>query len=324
MHLPRSIRAVALFAVALACSLPATGCGTKKKRAGLTIEQLRTRALAERTPDRQARELVKVARLQARSSDGAGASQTLSKARGLLASKPGADEAADATAVDPSVAGPILVDIAEVYAVVGERATAKDALAQARRLLPTIDDPVIRCRMLAEAGGIYGAKATGLGDAAGARAALAEAGSLADEIEERFRPDSLAAVATGYLTAGLAKDATATVEALEQLARSATDRPKAEALAVAATVRGQAGDATAARTLLDEAGAAAKAITGPENRVYALLSVARATGELGERKAAFALLAEAEKSAGKVGDADAQKNALQRVRAAQAALQKRK
>jgi hypothetical protein len=324
MRLPRSIRAVAILATALACALPATGCGGKKKRPGLTIEQLRDRALAEKTPERRARELVKVARLQTRSSDGGGASQTLSKARSLVAAQPAAADAPDAKPVDPAVAGPILVDIAEVYALVGERATAKDTLAQARRLLPAIDDPVIRCRMLAEAGGIYGAKSTGLADATSARGVLADAGALADEIEERFRPESLAAVATGYLAAGLSKEASATAESLEQLARSAADRPKAEALAVAATVRGRTGDATAAQALLDEAGAAARAIAGPENRAYALVSVARATGELGERQAALALLAEAEKSAGKVGDADAQKNAMDRVRAAQAALEKRK
>jgi len=197
-------------------------------------------------------------------------------------------------------------------------------LAQARRLLPAIADPVIRCRMLAEAGGIYGAKSTGLADAASARGALVEAGTLAEGIEERFRPESLAAVATGYLTAGLAKEASATADTLEQLARSAADRPKAEALAVAATVRGQTGDAAAAQALLDEAGQAARAISGPENRAYALVSVARATGAVGERQAALVLLKEAEKSAGRVGDADAQKNALERVRAAQAELEKRK
>ena len=322
MRLPRAIRDVAIFAAALACALPATGCGGRKKRAGLTIQQLRDRALAEKTPERQARELVKVARLQARATDGAGASQTLSQARGLLAAPSGSGD--DAAAVDPALAGPIIVDIAEVYAAVGERATAKDVLAQARRLLPAIDDPVIRCRMLAEAGGIYGAKSTGLTDAASARHALVEAGALADEIEERFRPESLAAVATGYLTAGLSKEASATADALEQLARSAADRPKAEALAVAATVRGQTGDAAAARALLDEAGTAARAIAGPENRAYALVSVARASGALGERRAASGLLKDAEKSAGRVGDADAQKNALERVRAAQAELEKRK
>ena len=322
MRLPRTVRAIVILAAALACALPASGCGGRKKRAALTIQQLRDRALAEKTPERRARELVKVARLQARATDGAGASQTLSQARGLLAAPSGSGD--DVTAVGPALAGPIIVDIAEVYAAVGERATAKDVLAQARRLLPAIDDPVIRCRMLAEAGGIYGAKSTGLADAASARGARVDAGRLADEIEERVRPESLAAVATGYLTAGLSKEASATADALEQLARSAADRPKAEALAVAATVRGQTGDAVAARALLDEAAQAARAIAGPENRAYALVSVARATGALGERQAALVLLKDAEKSAGRVGDADAQKNALERVRAAQAELEKRK
>lgn len=319
------IRAVAIVAAIAVCVVPGTGCGGAKKKSGPTIEQLRARALAEPVPERQARELVKVARLQARASDGTGASQTLSKSRGVLTGRsPPAEDAASATAVAPSVAGPILVDIAAVYALVGERAIAKDTLAQVRRLVPAIDDPVVKSGMLAEAGGIYGDKSTGLAEAATARTVLAEAAALAAEVDERFRPGALAAVATGYLTAGLAADASATADALEELARAADDRPKAEALAVAATVRGQAGDGDAARSLLAEAGAAAKAIAGAENRAYALVSVARATGAVGDRAAALALLQEAENAAGKVGDADAMKNALQKVRGAQAELEKRK
>jgi hypothetical protein len=178
--------------------------------------------------------------------------------------------------------------------------------------------------MLAEAGGIYGAKTGGLGDTSNARKVLAEAAGLTDQIEERFRPESLAAVAMGYVTAGLAKDASEKVANLETLARSAEDRPKAEGLAVAATVRGQTGDKDGAKALLDEAGEAAKAIGGHENRTYALLAVARATSSVGERKAALGLVTAAEKSAAKIGDPEAQKNALEKVRVLRGDIDKRK
>ena len=321
MRLQRFMRGVAIIATVLVCFLAAAGCGSKKKRAGLTIEQLRARALAQQGPENQARELVKVARLQARSSDSTGAAQTLSKARGLIAPKATAE---DGKSVDPAAAGPLLVDIAEVYARVGERATAKDTLAQVRRLVPEIADPVAKARMLAEAGGIYGAKSTGLADTSTARTVLAEAATIAAAVDERFRPEPLAAVAMGYLTAGFATEAAATAGALEQLATSAADRPKVEALAVAATVRGQTGDSDAARALLDDAGATAKAIAGAENRAYAILSVARAAGGCGDRDGALRLLDQAEKAAGAIGDADSQRNVTERIRAARTELEKRK
>ena len=391
MRLPEPLRTAAVLAAVLACLLPAVGCGGSKgkKKGGLTIAERIAKAQEEKTPESRARELAKVARVQARSGDNSGAAKTLSDARSLLTPKPpkkapppepatesapeaaggeppadapadaaappadgaaapaegdaapaAADAPADAPAdaaptepappaepevrIDPTLAGPVLVDIGSVYALVGERSTAKDVLAQARKLLPGIDDKIVKSRMLAEAGGIYGAKTAGLSDAATARRVLAEAAGIADEVEERFRPESLAAVATGYVTAGLAKDAAATVATLETLARGAEDRPKVEGLAVAATVRGQTGDKEGAQTLLAEAGEAAKAIDRAENRAYALLSVARATSGMGDRKGAIGLLKAAEKAAQKVGDPEAQKTALEKVRALQVEVEKKK
>jgi hypothetical protein len=401
---------VALLAALAACSTP--GCGGKK-RSALTTAQRLERARAEPTDEGRARELTKVARMQARSMDRSGARSTLSEARALLTPKaprpapppppppaegaapadaaapaegaapadaaapvegaapadgsapadaaaaPAADAAADAAPADgaapaadaaaagepppadaapapeppppepvrtvnPVLAGPILVEIAALYAEIGERGTARDVLSQVMKLAPKIDDLVVKATMLAEAGGIYGAKSGGLADPGTARRALAEAATFTDSIEERFRPQALAAVALGYVEAGLAKDAAEKVGALEELARSAADRPKAEGLAVAARVRAQAGDEDAAKALLDEAAAAAKGIVGQENRAYALVSVATATAAAGDRKAALSLLAEAEKSATKVGDAEAQKDALERVRAQRSEIERRK
>ena len=378
MRPPESLRAVAILATCIACLLPAAGCGggKSKKGGGLTIAQRLEKARAEATPESQARELVKVARLQSRSSDNSGAAKTLSEARALLTPKPPqppprkepspetvapeqaaegdaapaggaapgetpppADAAAAPSAeppaepappaepekvIDPLLAGPTLVEIAAVYALVGERSTAKDTLSQVNKLLEKIDDAVVKTRMLAEAGGIYGAKTGGLGDAANARRTLAKAVTLSEQIDERFRPEALAAITTGYVTAGLAKDAADTVAKLETLARSADPRPKAEGLAVAATVRGQTGDTDGAKDLLAEAGEAAKSIDGAENRAYALLSVARATSGVGDRKGALGLVKAAEKSAQKVGDPEAQKTALEKVRAVEIEIEKRK
>ena len=76
--------AVALFAALVVCST--SGCGGKK-RSPLTIAQRLERARAEPTDEGRARELTKVARLQARSMDRSGARTTLSEARGLLTPK---------------------------------------------------------------------------------------------------------------------------------------------------------------------------------------------------------------------------------------------
>jgi tetratricopeptide (TPR) repeat protein len=228
-----------------------------------------------------------------------------------------------ARVVNPVLAGPILVEIAGLFAQIGERTTARDVLSQVMKLAEQIDDPVVKATMLAEAGGIYGAKTGGLSEVGKARKALDAAATCTDSIEERFRPQALAAVALGYVEAGLTEQAAEKVGALEELARSAADRPKAEGLAVAARVRAQAGDKEAAKALLDEAASAAKGIVGHENRAYALVSVATATVAAGERKAALALVAEAEKSANKIGDAEAQKEALERVRAQRGDIERR-
>ena len=130
---------------------------------------------------------------------------------------------------------------------------------------------------------------------------------------------ALAAVATGCLAAGVSDVAGELVETLEKSARALEDgRPKVEALVAAANVHIEQKKPDAAKPLLDEAAAGAKAIEGNENRAYALVTVALATNASGDKKAALALLKEADKSASKVGDADAQKNAAEKVRAAEA------
>ena len=58
------------------------------------------------------------------------------------------------------------------------------------------------------------------------------------------------------------------------------------------------------------------------NKAYALIAVGNAANVACDKKAAAALAAEAEKTTGKIADPEQQKDALQDVRALQAAIKK--
>jgi len=253
-----------------------------------------------------------VARVQAKSGDKAGAIRTLAEARGTIA-----DDA------DAAIYAPRLIDIAAAYATVAEKNSAREAIDTAAAMTERLGDPVARVNSLAKIGEVYGAKEAGLADAVKAKKVLGEAADLAagEDISDRFRPQALAAVALGYANANLAGDADAVTEKLESLADGLQDlRPKAEALAAAANVRARSGAKEKATALLAEAAKAAKAIDGSANKAFALLAVARAMKAAGDTAGATALAAEAEKAAAKIGDPEQQKEALQDVRAMQAAL----
>jgi tetratricopeptide (TPR) repeat protein len=299
--------------------LPATGCGTKKPK-GKTIAQQLDEARKEKTPDAQARKLVRVARTQFRSGDKAGAGKTLAEATGLIP--------ADGEAV---VCGPRLVEIASLYADMEDRQPARDVLKRAVDRAPDIGDTISRIRLLADAGAVYGAKmgAGGVGDKTAARTTLAAAVEATGTVEERFKAQALAAIALGYARADLAKEAGQMVQELEASAKAVAEfRPKAEALAAAARVRFQTGAKDEAAQLLAEAADAAKKIEdrgiAAENRAYALLSVAAAYLAAGDAKAAGGLLTLAEKSSSQVPDPEGQKNALDKVRALQADAERKK
>jgi hypothetical protein len=369
----------AVVPLLLLAALPLTGCGGGKKPTMTIADRLR-RAEAQPTPDGQAREFARIARLQLQSADYSGAEKTVGRARQVYlemtmpvreavpeevvpepvadapAAEPAPEPATDAPATDtpaadtptddtptaeppaaedtaaespalPSVNaaiwGPLLVEIAAVYADAGSKGPARDVLKDAASLAPEIDDDVSRASLLAGIGGIYGSQTSS--DAALARANLKKAAQLAEGVESRFRAEALAAVAMGYVKAGLAKEAGDMVATLERSARDVeSPRARAEGLAAAANVRALAGDADAATQLLGDAADAAKGIEGAENRTYALVAVANATADAGDRKGALSLLAEAEKSANRVPDPDAQKNALERVRQLKTELERRR
>lgn len=296
----------------LLLAAPLAGCGGTKKKAPLTIAERLSRARQETAPGGKPRELAKVARLQAKSGDRAGAIATLSEARSTIA-----DDA------DPAVFAPRLMDIAAAYATLAEKNSAREAIAAATALAAQLTDPVARVSVLAKIGEVHGGREGGLGDPTTAKKVLAEAADLAagDGVGDRFRPQALAAVALGYANAGLAADAEAVATTLESLAAGLGDlRPKAEALAAAANVRARSGAREKAAALLAEAAKAARQIDGAANKAFALLAVARATKAAGNPVDAKALAAEAEKAATKIGDPEQQKEALQDIRSLQAAL----
>jgi len=309
-------RVLLVILVGLALLAPVAGCGgTKKKtkKGGLTVKQQLEKAEKESTPDRQAAAYLKVARKQLASGDRTGAKDSARKALDKVSGEGEAGQFA-----------PRLVEIAAFLAESGEKKPAKDALVKAVGLAAKIDDPVRRAGVLSEAGGVYGDKAKGIGDGKAARDALAEATKAADAADERFRAEALAAVALGYTRSGLADAASDMVGRLEEAAKGLEEpRAKAEALAAAANVKAQTGKQDQAKALLDEAAKAAKSVERAESKAYALLAVATALDANGATKEALALLKEADKAANKVGEPDAMKTIVDKVRALTMALEKK-
>jgi tetratricopeptide (TPR) repeat protein len=301
-----------ILACCLAAALPAAGCGSKQ--GPLTIAERIQRAKQLPTPEGRAGELARVAGLRAKAKDKKGAEQTLGDA---LAEVPEAGQ--------PLICVPILLEIAETYADIGQKASARRAVESAATMIARVEDPKSRSALLAQLGVIQGSKDAGLGDARAGKKSLDEAAKLAlNDVSERFRGEALAAVAMGYADAGLAADAQEMIGALEELAGGLDElRPKAEAFAAAAAVRAAGGDKAAAGDLLAKAAAAAQGIKDfPTNRVYALVAVAKALVANGDVPGAVKLLADAEQTASKVPDPEQQKAAIKLVRVLQAKLDK--
>jgi tetratricopeptide (TPR) repeat protein len=303
-----SIRSCLVITVGLAALLPTAGCGTKKKPA-LTIEQRLKNAEKEKTPDRQAAALLKVARSQFAANQETEAKQTAAKALAKLTGEG-----------DANLFAPRLVDVAGFLAEVGDRKPAREALTQACGLIDTIEDPVRKAKLFADAGAIYKANT----DSAQAKEMLKKAADAAASVEERFRADALAAVALGYTRSGLADAASDVVDKLLEAAKTLEEpRAKAEALSAAAGVQAQTGKKKQATLLLEEAETAAKSVDRAESRAYALLAVALATSGNGDNKQALALLKEADKAADKVPEPVSQKKIVDKVRATMADVEKK-
>ena len=230
-------------------------------------------------------------------------------------------------AIDANLAAPRLVEIAEVFAMLGDRKQARNALGKAvdDEFIGKIEDPVRKAKVLADAGALYGTKTDGIGDAGRAKSILAKAAEAADKVDQRFRAEALAAVALGYTRSSLASLADKTVEDLLQAAKDLEEpRAKAEALAAAANVKAQTDKQDEATELLKEAAASAKSVERAESKAYALLAVALATDANGDTKQALTLLKEADKAANKVSEPDAMKMVVDKVRALTMKLEKKK
>lgn len=230
-------------------------------------------------------------------------------------------------AIDANLAAPRLVEIAEVFAMLGDRKQARNALGKAvdDEFIGKIEDPVRKAKVLADAGALYGAKTDGIGDAGRAKSILAKAAEAANKVDQRFRAEALAAVALGYTRSSLASLADKTVEDLLQAAKDLEEpRAKAEALAAAANVKAQTDKQDEATELLKEAATSAKSVERAESKAYALLAVALATDANGDTKQALTLLKEADKAANKVPEPDAMKMVVDKVRALTMKLEKKK
>ena len=303
-----SKRPLLVIILGLAAVLPVAGCGTKKKPA-LTIEQRLKNVEKEKTPDRQAAALLKIARAQFAKNDESGAKETAAKALEKLKGEG-----------DANLFAPRLVDVAGFLAEIGERKPAREARGQACGLVDSIDDPVRKAKLFADAGAIYKANT----DSAQAKETLKKAADAAASVEERFRAEALAAVALGYTRSGMADAASDVVDKLLEAAKTLEEpRAKAEALAAAAGVQGQTGKKKDAEQLLTDAEASAKSVERAENRAYALLAVALATQSNGDTKQAMALLKEADKAADKVPEPASQKTIVDKVRATMADFEKK-
>lgn len=287
----------------LAVSLSLAGCGGSSKSGGGSINDQLQQARKRSTPDRQALALLRVASKQNAANDSAGATKTGKEAVDLLI---GSDDA-NATA-------PRLVGAAGFLAAIGDKSTAREALGVAVERAGSIGDPVRQVTVLADAGGIYGNRDTGLADSTAATATLTLARDAAFAVEERYRAEALAAVALGYTKGNVAEEAASMVEQLLETARSNDNpRAKAEGLAAAANVKAQTGSGDEATALLTEAAEVARGIERTESRAYALLAVGEATAESGDASAAKTVLDEAYAAADKVGDPEQRKLVMTKV-----------
>lgn len=279
-----------------------TGCGGSAKGPKSINDQLQ-QARKQSSPDRQALALLRVASKQNADNDIGGAIKTGKEAVELLISM----DDANATA-------PRLVSAAGFLAAIGDKATARRALGVATERAGSIGDAVRQVSVLAEAGGIYGNRETGLADSSAATGTLTRARDAALEVEERYRAEALAAVALGYTKGNVAAEAASMVEQLLETARgNENPRAKAEGLAAAANVKSRVGEGEEAKALLEEAAGVAREIERTESRAYALLAVGEATAESGDTATAQAVLEEAYAAADKVGDPEQRKLVLAKV-----------
>lgn len=291
---------VTCLLVSAVLSGTSVGCGKRPLR----LEDRLARAMDQAPGPGRAKALLAVARRQLSGGDRVGAHDTITTASNDVIA--GGEE---------SLA--TLLEVAQAYIDVDDRRTARTVLNRVAEIGNAIEDPGRKAKALADAGALFGNADTGMADPQRARVLLAEATTLAEQVEDRFRAEALAVVAMGYVSGGMAKEAGDMVEKLEACLAALSDRrAKAEALAAASSVYAKTGNEEKAKTLLADAASTAKEVDRDESKAYALLAVANATAAGGDTAAARKLLEEADAAAGKVGDPDAQATAMNLIRTA--------
>lgn len=291
---------VTCLLVSAVLSGTSVGCGKRPLR----LEDRLARAMDQAPGPGRAKALLAVARRQLAAGDRVGTHDTITTASNDVIA--GGEE---------SLA--TLLEVAQAYIDVDDRRTARTVLNRVAEIGNAIEDPGRKAKALADAGALFGNADTGMADPQRARVLLAEATTLAEQVEDRFRAEALAVVAMGYVSGGMAKEAGDMVEKLEACLAALSDRrAKAEALAAASSVYAKTGNEEKAKTLLADAASTAKEVDRDESKAYALLAVANATAAGGDTAAARKLLEEADAAAGKVGDPDAQATAMNLIRTA--------
>jgi hypothetical protein len=135
---------ITAIAVCLAGLMPLAGCGGSKKGPATIAERLQ-QARANPTAEGRAGDLARVAALRARAKDRKGAEQTLGDA---LAEVPEGGQ--------PLVCVPILLEIAEVYADIGQKGSGRRVVDSAAKLAATVEDAKNRSSLSAQIGAMQG------------------------------------------------------------------------------------------------------------------------------------------------------------------------
>ena len=292
----------------LLLALAVSGCGGKRPP---TMPQRLAKARAADAGPKRVKALIGVARAQMEADDPIGALDTIAEAT---------DQAGSGETAAPS-----LLEIARAYLELGDPRDARRILGNVVEIGKSIDDPVRKAKIFADAGALYGNDETGLADSQHAKTLLGDARGLAEGegVDERFKAETLAAVAMGYVGGGMTQEASQMLEKLEACLDALDDpRAKTEALAAAASVYAQTGDEEKAAGFLKDAASTTDGIDRAESKAYALLAVAKAEHAAGNTDTAVSLLQRAEKVAGKVSDPESQADALKTIRTTMARIKK--
>ncbi|MFM7033812.1 MAG: hypothetical protein ACKOYJ_01255, partial [Planctomycetia bacterium] len=271
MQMP-ACRRIAVMVAVLVPLVATQGCGTPKKKE-LTIAERLAAARQKAAGPQRALSQLNVAKIQIARGDLIDARDTIEEARGMASGEGGI---------------PVLLEVARSYVAAGDPRAARKALTEVVTIgNDVIEDAARKAKVMADAGALFGNEENGLADRQQAKALLAQATTLAEGVDDRFRAEALAVVAMGYVSGGMPDEAAKMVAKLEACLEALDEpRAKAEALASAASVYAKTGNTDKSASLLRDAAAAAEGVERPDGKAYALLAVANAEYAAGNTEAA--------------------------------------